>query len=163
MANIDSLEEWSLTPDGWVRNSVKSRGVQRDTLEGVPSERLLTIQEWEYAGNQWSSMTGSCRYSFISSDVDKLSEAISKYGSSPGCFQKRFDGIDPAANADKGSMDICDTKRDSKTGEIRDRFEDGQCGNCDGAGATGKDKTGDDFPCPKCGGSGKSYIWRPKK
>lgn len=36
MANIDTLEEWSLTPAGWIKNTLKAKSSQRDKPDGVP-------------------------------------------------------------------------------------------------------------------------------
>lgn len=54
------------------------------------------------------------------------------------------------------------TMRDPKTGIELEGRERGDCRNCGGSGACGKDRTGDDFACPRCEGSGKIYQWRPK-
>lgn len=65
-------------------------------------------------------------------------------------------------NDDKNLEKFPLTKRDPKTGDELEGRETGECYNCGGSGACGKDRTGDDFPCPICGGSGKTYEWRPK-
>ncbi len=109
-----------------------------------------------------SMPTGGCKYTFISGDQSALQAAISKYGNAPEQYKKRFENIDPTRNHPSDSELGCDTKRDPKTGKIRERYENGACSNCDGTGAKGKDRTGDDFPCPRCDGTGKSYIWRDK-
>lgn len=161
MANIDTLEEWHLTPNGWIKNTLKTRSSQRDKLDGVPADRLLTIQDWEYERSSWSEMTGGCKYTFISDDKFALKSAIAKHGKAPPQYTKIFISINPIDPTDD-ELD-CDTKRDAKTGKIRERYESGPCDNCSGTGVKGKDRTGDDYPCPKCGGSGKSYVWRDKE
>lgn len=106
-------------------------------------------------------MTGGCKYTFISDDSSALKLAISKHGKAPEKYKKKFENVEPTNSSDSDLG--CDTKRDPKTGKVRERYENGACRNCSGTGVTGKDRTGDDFPCPKCGGSGKSYIWRDKE
>jgi hypothetical protein len=152
------LEEWHLTSTGWIHNTAKTRSRDRASNIGVPSDRLLTIQNWEYERSSWSELTGNCEYSFISTDIDKLSSAIEKYGNAPIHMKKNFEKINPIPNAGTQQL-IYEVLQDAKSGKNKIRYEDGACSNCGGSGACGKDRTGDDFTCPKCDGTGKSYRW----
>ncbi len=155
MANIDTLEEWHLTPQGWIKNDLKSKSSDRDKPTGVPQDRLLTVQDWEYERSSWSELNGGCSYTFISEDRPQLSAAIDKYGKAPDPYLAQLSDKDPL------KMDnIPFSKFEKGTGKILQRHHNGECLNCGGSGTTGKDRTGDDFTCPRCDGSGKVYIWK---
>ena len=96
MANIDTLNEWNLTPNGWVKNEAKTRRRHADSTDGVPEDRLLTIQDWEYERSTWSEMTDGCSYTFRSEDSESLKAAVEQYGKAPEEYlMKRLENQDP--------------------------------------------------------------------
>ncbi len=95
MANLDTLEEWHLTPEGWRKNTLKSRNRDKKKDIGVPADRYLTIQCWEYERSNWSALTGGCDYSFISNDKKTLGKLIQSYGNAPKRYFSKFKNRDP--------------------------------------------------------------------